>query len=74
MADSLAEALYDLTGEIRKEIISVETTQANQASSSDKALPELNVDQTDKIKDSLDNLRKELDALEALLESLEKGE
>ena len=58
----------------QKEIISFEATQANQASSSDKALPELNVDQTDKIKDSLDNLRKELDALEALLESLEKGE
>ena len=74
MADSLAEALYELTGEIRKEIISFEASQTNQASSSDKTSPELNVDQADKIKDSLDNLRKELDALEALLESLEKGE
>ena len=68
MADSLAEALYDLTGEIRKEIISAEEAQTNRASS------ELNIDQADKIKDSLDNLRKELDALEALLESLEQGE
>ena len=74
MADSLTEALYDLTGEIRKEIISAEEAQTNQASSDDKASSELNVDQADKIKDSLDNLRKELDALEALLESLEKGE
>ena len=74
MADSLAEALYDLTGEIRKEIISAEEAQTNQASSDNKASSELNIDQADKIKDSLDNLRKELDALEALLESLEKGE
>ena len=74
MADSLAEALYDLTGEIRKEIISAEKAQTNQASSDGKASSELNIDQADKIKDSLDNLRKELDALEALLESLEKGE
>ena len=74
MADSLAEALYDLTGEIRKEIISAEEAQTNQASYDNKASSELNIDQADKIKDSLDNLRKELDALEALLESLEKGE
>ena len=76
MADSLEEALYELTGH---------QTGLGVASDADKTSPAItesvsgtvstsssgDVKQGDKIKNSLDILRAELDALEKLLENLE---
>ncbi|MEC9278080.1 MAG: UPF0182 family protein, partial [Chloroflexota bacterium] len=76
MADSLEEALYELTGQYT-EIGSASDTvisspaETQPASGAVSASASDGVKQGDKIRNSLDILRAELDALEELLENLE---
>ena len=76
MADSLEEALYQLTGHytgigVASDAVITSPVKTESVSGTVSTSSSDDVKQGDKIKNSLDILRAELDALEKLLENLE---
>ena len=71
MADSLDEAITELTGKLFGLSQTEEKPTITQSSQTGTAVPVHSDEQADKIKRSLEILRNELDALNALIDALE---